>query len=121
MCISQPSLHAHRFFAVSKDYPDTYKYMPYGPFDTTSALLDNFVLKRIQPSKENLLFAVFNKEAKEDEEILSTTRALIRKEQGLPEDAKVEIQDAQYALAGLTGFLNSSPEHLKLEIGFVLQ
>lgn len=119
----QPSKHAERFIAASKDHPETYTYLPYGPFDSASELLDEFVFKRVQPNRDIILYTVFNKEADEDGEVLAAAKldaGLQRDDNGADErEVEVEVEDAQYAIAGLTGLLNTSPEHLKTEIGFV--
>ncbi|KAJ3530990.1 hypothetical protein NMY22_g8340 [Coprinellus aureogranulatus] len=85
-----PSVHLEPYFAASKPHPEVYKYLPWGPFPTTSSLAESIQV-RFQQEPGWLLFAIFDK----------TTPSA----------------DGQGSLAGIMSYQYSSPVNLCTEIG----
>ncbi|THG95604.1 hypothetical protein EW026_g6082 [Hermanssonia centrifuga] len=79
------------FFEASKSYPEIYTWVPFGPFSTKDNFLQ-WVETRVRIDPAVTLFAVLDKTSPDGEE----------------------------KIAGLIGLLNTSPENLSTEIGFVL-
>ena len=93
----QPSIHTPPFFALSSPHPELYTHLPFGPFSSSLAF-DQYLASRIHPDPALVLFAIIDKTRSADQ--LNT--------------------DKDGALAGVIGFLNSSPQNLSTEIGFVI-
>eukprot|EP01055_Gregarina_sp_Pseudo9_P002141 Gregarina_sp_Pseudo_9__2140@NODE_2495_length_979_cov_148_284043_g2296_i0_p1_GENE_NODE_2495_length_979_cov_148_284043_g2296_i0NODE_2495_length_979_cov_148_284043_g2296_i0_p1_ORF_typecomplete_len266_score54_69Acetyltransf_3/PF13302_7/2_1e13Acetyltransf_10/PF13673_7/0_15_NODE_2495_length_979_cov_148_284043_g2296_i090887 len=96
--------HHELFFLASKPYPELFKYLSSGPFESAQDLVDNFYMPNIHRPRGSLLWLVVDKtQQKED---VSPTHLTV----WLPEGA----------LAGCIGFVNSSAMHSKTEIGYVI-
>jgi hypothetical protein len=79
------------FFEASKDHPEIYTYLPWGPFNSLLELEQGILDRWIKIDRTRALFAVFDKNLR-----------------SVP------------TLAGVIGFLNTSVEDLWTEIGFVV-
>ncbi|KDQ52507.1 hypothetical protein JAAARDRAFT_162648 [Jaapia argillacea MUCL 33604] len=90
-----PATHAAPFIEATQTHPDLYDHLPFGPFDSVTGFMRGLFESRIQPGLGEVLFAVFDKTSKTSNEING-------------------------ALAGIIGLLNTSPEHLSTEIGFII-
>ncbi|KAF7377416.1 hypothetical protein MSAN_00163200 [Mycena sanguinolenta] len=86
-----PSEHADAFIAVTKDRPELFLYLHWGPFPTAQDFVSTLIDPRIQPDRGIILFAVFDK----------------------------STPDAPQ-LAGIIGLLDTSVANLSTEIGFVV-
>ncbi|KAJ7176862.1 acyl-CoA N-acyltransferase [Mycena filopes] len=86
-----PSEHADAFIATAGAHPDLFTYLPFGPFPTAQDFISTLIEQRIQPSRAMVLFAVFDL-----------------------------LGDTQPQMAGIIGLLDTSPENLSTEIGFVV-
>ncbi|KAI1784821.1 acyl-CoA N-acyltransferase [Ganoderma leucocontextum] len=86
-----PSVHATEYWSGTKDHPEVYDYLPWGPFaspDTLLAYLD----ERFHRSPQCLVLAVLDKTA--------------------------PVQP--WPLAGLAGFLHADPANLSVEVGVLV-
>ncbi|PIL34467.1 hypothetical protein GSI_03243 [Ganoderma sinense ZZ0214-1] len=88
-----PSQHGPEYWAGSKDHPELYDYLPWGPFPTLSALLV-YLDARFHRSSQCLVLAVLDKTATSESE--------------------------PPALAGLVGFLHADPANLSVEVGVLV-
>ncbi|KAI5117399.1 hypothetical protein M0805_004621 [Coniferiporia weirii] len=86
-----PAVHAEEYFTGSKDHPELYTYLAYGPFDSVDELLEKLVIGRVHNDPTSVLFAIIDKAGAE----------------GKPR------------VAGMFGLLNTSVLNLSTEIGFV--
>ncbi|KAJ3512247.1 hypothetical protein NMY22_g15389 [Coprinellus aureogranulatus] len=84
------SIHLDPYFAASKPHPEVYKYLPWGPFPTTSSLAESIQV-RFQQEPGWLLFAIFDK--------------------------MTPSADGQGSIAGIMSYQYSSPANLCTEIG----
>ncbi|KAI4107637.1 MAG: hypothetical protein LQ339_002543 [Xanthoria mediterranea] len=91
-------LHGPEFFALSSPQPSLYAHIPRGPYTSLSDFTTNFLEAVIDPSPAWMLYAVIDK-----------TRS-----------SRSPTNDPSGALAGTIAYLDSSPEHLLTEIGFVI-
>ncbi|CAL1702565.1 unnamed protein product [Somion occarium] len=89
-----PSLHAESWFTASRDHPELYDWVPFGPFDAKEHWVKTVIEERIQPDPGTLLFAVFDK-------------------------VKAPPESSDFPLAGHIGLLNTSVENLMTEVAFV--
>ena len=89
--LPQPSVHAAEYWAGSKDYPELYDYLPWGPFPTLFSFLA-YLDERFNRSPQCLVLAVLDKTS----------------------------HTQPWPLAGLTGFLNADPANLSVEVGILL-
>jgi len=87
----QPAVHGDWFWDNTKDHPDIYKYLPFGPFNSQEELFGTLFAKRIQPSRGFIAYAVYDK-----------------------------VLEPTPTPAGIIGLLDASPENLSTEIGFVV-
>ncbi|KAI5986712.1 hypothetical protein EDC04DRAFT_1538463 [Pisolithus marmoratus] len=94
---SQSSLHAELFFRGSVNHPELFCFLPYGPHESTAAIVEELVAGLIAPDPGATLYAIIDK-----------TRSLPHS----PSPSEVDF-------AGVIGYLNTNTMHLKTEIGCV--
>lgn len=87
-------MHGELYFERTRDHPEIYHFLPFGPFSTSKDFIDSVLIKRVQPDPGIILFAILDK----------TTP---------------DADDAP-SFAGMLGLLNTEPEHLKTELGFAI-
>lgn len=90
---SQPAIHNDLWHSLTSNNPELYKHLPYGPFSDAKSFLEKFFYARIANDDKIVLFVVFDK-----------TR-------GDPD------QEPEKSMAGMMGYLNTSPTNLATEIG----
>ncbi|KAH8105183.1 acyl-CoA N-acyltransferase [Cristinia sonorae] len=90
-----PSRHAETYFAGSSPHPEIYDYLPWGPFPSSSAFVQEVYERLIQPDRGMVLLVVLDK-------------------------TKTTGDSGEPALAGLIGLLNTSRSQHCTEIGFVI-
>ena len=87
-------------------YPDIFRYLPFGPFKSVDDFMENFYETRIrQPGYA--LFVIFDRTKRK-------TNISNHDPREVPEDPN------EAPLAGLIGYINSSPDNLATEIGMVM-
>jgi len=90
-----PAVHGELYFQGSKDHPEIYDFLPFGPFATCKDFIVPVMNNRVQPNPGIIVFAILDK----------TT---LNKESGEP------------AFAGMIELLNTEPQHLSTELGFAI-
>lgn len=101
---SQPSLHATRLFQLNEPFPESYKYLPYGPFLTLPSFLT--FLEELRRDEGVLLFVVYDMSLEFSD--------------GAPEDLETEggVGLREERIAGIVGVLKSVPKNRSTEIGY---
>ncbi|KAG9312449.1 acyl-CoA N-acyltransferase [Chiua virens] len=99
-----PSQHAELFFQGSLSHSTLYQHLPFGPFTSATDFVQQLIYDRIQLDRGMILYAIIDK-TKSSRTPGST-------------DANIALSSADFA--GIVGYLNGSPVHLKIEIGFVI-
>lgn len=89
--------HAELFFQGSVDYPELYQYLPYGPYESANKFVETLIEGRISPNPGNVLYAIIDK---------------TRSHPDSPSPSQADF-------AGVIGYLNTDPNNLKTEIGFI--
>jgi len=100
----QPAQHADLFFQGSSSHPELYQHLPFGPFPSATAFVEQLVQGRIQPNPGCTLYAIIDK-----------TRTRPR-----AHDRTNALPPSDIDFAGTIGYLNGSPTHLSVEIGFII-
>ncbi|KAJ7136824.1 acyl-CoA N-acyltransferase [Mycena epipterygia] len=95
-----PTTHAELFFAAVCAHPDIFTYLSWGPFTSAPDVVTSFVDVRIHPDPGTVLFAVWDISA--------------------AGEANSDSEAWGGAFAGVIGLLDTSPEDLRTEIGFVV-
>ncbi|KAF8891792.1 acyl-CoA N-acyltransferase [Infundibulicybe gibba] len=91
--------HAPPFFEATLPHPDVYTHLPYGPYTSCHDLTASFIEGVIHSNDGRLLFAIYDK----------------------THPAREPRSDGEtYEMAGIIGLLNSSAEHLKTEMGYIV-
>lgn len=86
-----PAVHGDWFWEHTKDHPELYKYFPFGPYESKEEVIASFFIGRIQQNQGQIAYAVYDK-----------------------------VFESTPTPAGLIGLLETRPEHLSTEIGFVI-
>ncbi|GAA5945173.1 GNAT family N-acetyltransferase [Sporobolomyces koalae] len=109
-----PSIHAERLLQLFSRYPESYVYLPYGPFETLAEFLTKLELAR--RDSNTLLFAVYDlsldlphKFDRSETEDFSTDREESEGGQGLRSER----------LAGIVGLKESQVHNRMTEVGHV--
>ncbi|KAI0073162.1 hypothetical protein K474DRAFT_1603847 [Panus rudis PR-1116 ss-1] len=89
-----PSIYADEWFAATKDHPELWNGLTWGPFATAEEFVKIVIEGRAQSNPEALLFVVLDKTK--------------------------PTPEGMYPLAACIGFLNTSRENLSTEIGMVI-
>ncbi|KZP23905.1 acyl-CoA N-acyltransferase [Athelia psychrophila] len=90
-----PAKHAAAFFDATVAHPELYAHNAFGPYASATQLVDDFLEgPNVCAIRTTVLFAVFAKSSS-------------------------PTSDTEQ-LAGLLGYLNASPEHRAVEIGFIM-
>ncbi|KAI6030233.1 acyl-CoA N-acyltransferase, partial [Pisolithus marmoratus] len=92
-----PSLHAELFLQGSVNHPELFRFLPYGPFDSTAAFIEGLIEGFISPDPGASLYTIIDK-----------TRSLPQS----PSPSEVDF-------AGVIGYINTDTTHLKTEIGAI--
>ncbi|GAA6061920.1 hypothetical protein JCM10212_000545 [Sporobolomyces blumeae] len=119
-----PSIHGKRLYDLFSAHPESYAYLPYGPFDSFAAFLTKLELARRDPA--TLLYAVFDQslilesERQGDEDDDVETRIRHEETNGRRgEDGTTERGEEVERLAGIVGFKESQSRNRMSEIGHV--
>ncbi|KAK7682004.1 hypothetical protein QCA50_014968 [Cerrena zonata] len=91
-----PSIHSQRWFAASREFPEIYDHVPFGPFSKAEDFVNVLLTNRVQPSPSSLLFIILDK---------------VRAKPGRSPD--------ELPIAGIIGLLNTSVDESMTEIAFV--
>ncbi|GAA5845000.1 hypothetical protein JCM3766R1_004844 [Sporobolomyces carnicolor] len=103
-----PSLHGERLFELFKPSPDSFKWLPYGPFATVDELLTLFETKvRLDPG--TLLFTVYDLSLRFDRDPEEEEEEDFEQEGG--RGMRLE------RIAGIVGVLKGVPANRSIEIG----
>lgn len=105
----KPLKHAKLFIDQAISYPELFRYLPFGPFNSVDDFMENFYETYIHKNTGYTFFAIFDK-----------TRRNTNLSGDDAHDAHVEEGSNEGPLAGLIGFVNSSPINLVTEIGGIL-
>ncbi|GAA6061917.1 hypothetical protein JCM10212_000542 [Sporobolomyces blumeae] len=107
-----PSLHAERLFDVYSRFPESFRWLPYGPFETYASFL-TFIEASIRRDPQVLLFTVYDLSLEFDHD-----------DDDDDDDERKEDFDAEGGqglrkerIAGLVGVLKSVPQNRSIEIG----
>lgn len=87
----QPAIHGDWYWENTKDHPEVYKYLPFGPFDSKEKIIGGVFEQRIQPDRGFIAYAAYDK-----------------------------VFEPNPTPAGIIAFLDASPMNLSVEIGFVV-
>jgi len=88
---NQFTVHGDWFWDNTKDRPELYNYIPFGPFDSKEQLFEEVFVKHVQQDRGCVLFAAYDK-----------------------------VFEPNPTPAGIIGLWYGSPEHLSVEIAFVV-
>ncbi|KAG8969047.1 hypothetical protein FRC03_004721 [Tulasnella sp. 419] len=91
-----PSSHTEQYLLGTKDHPELYRYLPYGPFKDKEDFYC-FIQERIATDPGTVLFAIIDK---------------------TKPDPERPVQGGTFA--GVIAYLNTLPLHLSTEIGHLL-
>lgn len=98
-----PLTHADLLFQGCADHPELFQCLPFGPYDSASDLTKDLIEGRIGSNPSMILYAIIDK-----------TRS------PHPTPASPSHAPSQVGFAGVIGYLNTCPIHLKTEIGFII-
>ena len=87
----QPAIHGDWFWDNTKDHPEIFNYLPFGPFDSKEKLFGLVFAHVIQPNRGHMVFAVYDK-----------------------------VFESNPTPAGIIAFIDGSPMNLTVELGFVV-
>jgi RimJ/RimL family protein N-acetyltransferase len=87
----QPAVHGDWYWDNTKDHPELYKCLTFGPFDSKEKLFGLLFAQRVQRNKGDIVYAAYDK-----------------------------VFDPDPTPAGIVGFLDASPENLSTELGFLI-
>jgi len=87
----QPAIHGDWYWENTKDHPEAYKYLPFGPFDSKDQFIGGFFERWIQPDRGFTAYAAYDK-----------------------------VFEPNPTPAGIIGLLDASPMNLSVEMGLVV-
>ena len=87
----QPAIHGDWYWENTKDHPELYKYLPFGPYDSKEEFFETYFAQRIQPDQGYIVYAAYDK-----------------------------VFEPYPTPAGIIGLLDASPMNLSAEVGFVV-
>ncbi len=105
----QPALHGKEYFEATLPAPEIYDFLPFGPYTSSEAFIDEVIYPRVQKDPGIILFAILDK---------TKPRPPPEKNREGAKPEKLEVTEGSFA--GVIGLLNTKPNNLATEIGFVI-